>query len=82
MNLDPKRKEEIEKIILGFQCPKDFKCYKTGFENLCKAKDGGLEDYLVCLEKNSKSCPFVLTFGFGYFCTCPLRCYIAKKLNK
>ena len=31
----------IEDIIHGIRCPKDFKCYKTGFENLCEAKDFG-----------------------------------------
>jgi hypothetical protein len=28
----------IEDIIDGIRCPKDFKCYKTGFENLVRGK--------------------------------------------
>ena len=45
-------KEEIEKIIDRITCPKDFKCYKSGFENLGKARDIGIEGYVECLEKN------------------------------
>jgi hypothetical protein len=32
--------KEIEKIIDGLKCPKDFICYTSGFENLCRAQDG------------------------------------------
>ena len=41
--MEQNQKQEIEKIIGGIKCPKDFKCYKSGFENLCKAKDIGIE---------------------------------------
>ena len=71
----------IEKIIGGMTCPKDFKCYKSGFENLCKAKDGGLKGYLDCLEETPQKCKFALAFGHGYFCRCPLRIYISKGLK-
>lgn len=74
-------KKKIEKIIGGISCQKDFKCYKSGFKNLCKAKDTGLNEYLDCLEENPRSCEFSLTFGFGNLCRCPLRVYIMKELN-
>ncbi len=74
-------KKEIEKIISQFKCPKDFKCYKSGFDVLCKAKEIGLKSFLYCLEENPADCPFSRTFGRSYFCQCPLRIYIAKKLN-
>jgi hypothetical protein len=82
MGIDQKQKEEIGKIIAHFKCPKDFKCYKSGLENLCKAKDGGLEGYVDCLDKDPQNCIFVVPFGGGYFCRCPIRVYIAKKLKK
>ncbi len=72
----------IEDIIDGIKCPKDFNCYKTGFENLCEAKDFGLSDFLICLEKSPKECKFSTRYGSGYLCQCPLRIYIAKKLKK
>jgi hypothetical protein len=72
----------LEDIIDGIRCPKDFECYKMGFENLCKAKDFGLSEFLECLEKNPEGCKFSVPYGTWYLCQCPLRIYIAKKLKK
>jgi hypothetical protein len=75
--------KKIEKIISGFTCPKDFRCCKAGFKNLCKAKDVGIESYLKCLDDNPRDCPFAVPYGYtAYYCECPLRVYIAKKLKK
>jgi hypothetical protein len=75
-------KDEIQKIIGQLDCPKSFVCYTSGFENLCKARDIGLENYLDCLQAEPEKCPFALSFGAGYFCHCPLRIYLAKKLKR
>ena len=74
-------KKKIEEIMWGMKCPKDFQCAKSGFENLCKAKDFGLDNYLECLEENPRACLFALPFGYGYFCQCPLRVFLSKKLK-
>ncbi len=63
-------------------CPKEFVCCESGFEDLCRARDVGLESYIKCLKENPEKCVFSLSFGYSYFCTCPLRIYIAKKLKK
>jgi hypothetical protein len=63
-------------------CPKDFKCYKSGFENLCKAQEVGLETFLECLEEHAMECTFSVRFGGLYYCRCPLRVYISKKFKK
>jgi len=75
-------KKEVEEIIGRLQCPKDFECYKSGFENLCKARDFGAERYLECLKKEPRECKFAVPFGYGFLCKCPLRIYIATKLKK
>jgi hypothetical protein len=75
-------RKKIEKIIGQMQCPKDFKCCNSGFETVCKAKDVGLESHLECLEENPFDCQFSVRFGGLYYCDCPLRVYIAKKLKK
>jgi hypothetical protein len=84
-----KMKEEdskrIQDIISGMQCPKNFKCTESGFEDLCKAKDFGDEESLQCLEETSPPCPFVGVYNYGFqmrFCRCPLRVYLAKNLGK
>jgi hypothetical protein len=80
--MDEEVRKRIEQIAAGMKCPKGFRCARSGFEELCKAKDVGLDGYLECLEKNARECPFALPFGYGHFCECPLRVYIAKKLDK
>lgn len=74
--------KRIEGLLAGMQCPKNFKCIDSSLESLCKAKDFGLENYLECLENNPPACKFALRFGGGYFCQCPLRVYLNKKLKK
>ncbi len=73
---------DVKEIMGGLMCPKGFKCYKQGFENLCKAKDIATETYLVCLEERPHDCKLSMSFDHSYLCTCPLRVYIAKKLGK
>ena len=82
MTFDEELEKDIAKILGKLQCPKDFKCYRSGFEDLCKVKVVGTESQmLVCLEKQPKKCKFVNLAG-GYICECPLRAYIAKNLKK
>ena len=82
MEITQEHKTQIEEIISGMECPKDFKCYKSGFEDLSKIeifRDGELVE---CLEKHSQLCKFSFNFKYGYFCKCPLRRYIAKNLGR
>jgi len=75
-------KKQVEEIIGHMECPKDFRCYKSGYENLCKARDIGIESFLECLEEDPEGCTFSFAFfGYSYFCQCPLRVYIAKELK-
>jgi hypothetical protein len=82
MDLTDSQKDEVEKIMALMDCPSDFKCYKSGFENMCEAEYHGLDDFANCLEQAATRCKFKMPFGFGIFCTCPLRVYAAKKLGK
>jgi len=63
-------------------CSKHFLCARNGFEDLCRARDFGLDDYLECLEDVPQHCDFALPFGNTHFCQCPLRVYIAEKLRR
>ena len=80
--MDKETRKKIDEIMSGMSCPRSFKCADSGFENVCKARDRGLRDYLDCLEDNPKNCPFSVPFANGHFCECPLRVYLAKKLGK
>ncbi|MFC1552721.1 hypothetical protein ACFL6P_09200 [Candidatus Latescibacterota bacterium] len=74
--------EQINEIIGKMMCPKDFNCVESGFARLCKAKNLGDENLLVCLDPDLLDCVFTMSFGNSYYCQCPLRKYIKKKLRK
>jgi len=50
MELTEEQKARIEEIASGLKCSKDFKCCKSGFEDLCRAYDIGFDSLLECLE--------------------------------
>jgi len=80
--------KEIEEIMERMDCPKDFRCYKSGLGNLCAAKDIGTDICLECLEDNPRDCKFSLCVGDSYafgesrLCACPLRVFICKRLKR
>ncbi len=82
--MEQEDKVEVEQIIAQMECVKDFECYKSGFERLCKVRNGGLKGHVWCMEERNVSlnCRFSLWFGDGMLCKCPLRVYIAKRLKK
>ena len=81
MTFDEEFEKEVSEIVGDLQCSKDFKCYTSGFKDLCKARVGGVEPpLLICCEKDQKRCKFLNVLG-GFVCECPLRVYIAKNLK-
>ncbi len=83
MKKDHEKKQK--EIMSSLECPKDFECYKQGFENLCIAEDVGVENYIECLEARPHKCSFSTPYGpYGaiVYCSCPLRVYICKNLEK
>ena len=77
-----KDQKKIDEILAGMQCPKNFKCAEHGFERLCEAVEIGVDSYIQCREENPSACTFSQSFGNNYFCVCPLRVYLRKKLKK
>jgi hypothetical protein len=80
--MEDKVTKNIDEIIAGMYCSKNFKCAESGFERLCKAKHIGLERFLECLETDPADCLFMLHVGDHHLCDCPLRVYLAKKFHK
>lgn len=74
--------KEIREIMGEMQCSKNFKCSSYGLKKLCKAKDIGKKKHLVCLESDPTDCEFSIDSVSEYFCSCPLRIFIARKLGK
>jgi hypothetical protein len=81
MEITQEHEDRIQEIMREMQCPRDFECYKTGFEKLSKVRIVGSGMLVECLEEKAKDCGLKFSFGFGYFCKCPLRKYVAKNLK-
>lgn len=80
--MEEENKKKINEIINKMKCSKNFSCTESGFENICKARNFGSDDYLECLEDDSFDCEFTLPFGNGNLCKCPARVAIAKILKE
>ena len=73
--------KEIREIMKSMDCPDDFSCYKNGFQNICKAKNFGVESVIECLEDNPKECGFAHPYGHLHFCRCPMRNFVEQKFS-
>jgi hypothetical protein len=82
MEIIQEHKDQIEQIMSEIDCPRDFPCYKSGFEKLGKIRDVKAEGLLECLEKDSEDCQFSLPFGEVTSCLCPLRIYVASEMGR
>ncbi|MEK6755160.1 MAG: hypothetical protein AABZ02_03305 [Bacteroidota bacterium] len=75
-------KDQIEQIIKQMNCPRDFECYTSDFENLSDVGIVGDAKMVECIEENAQTCEFGVPFGLGVLCRCPLRNYIAKHFTR
>ena len=74
--------QKAVEIIGALKCPKDFKCYKSTYNELCAAEFQYRTNVLNCLEEKPDGCIFSLSYRDTYYCQCPLRNYIAEKVGK
>ena len=76
-------RRELAEISSAIECSRNFACVKNGFEDVCEARDIGLEHNLICLDKQAcQECGFGHSVGIAHFCRCPVRVYAAKTLGK
>ena len=83
MPITEENRREIERVIAEtVLCKRDLACYNSNFQDVAKGTviNGG--QAVECLEKGAKTCNYSIPFGLSYFCNCPMRQYIAQKLNK
>lgn len=74
--------EQMERIIGSMKCSKDFECFKSGFQNLCKVNNIGDGKIIECSPENQGACEYRFSLMNKNFCKCQLRHYIARYLNK
>jgi hypothetical protein len=81
--MEPGLENELQEIMGGEMCPKDFECYKDAFSNPCQViEHSGLKDYVQCLKRPPLGCTLSMLFGTLHLCRCPLRVFICKQLGK
>ncbi|MFW6127617.1 MAG: hypothetical protein ACOC6M_00390 [Halobacteriota archaeon] len=77
--------KEIEEIMENMECAKDFKCYRSGFKDLCEPKGTVTDSYIECggnCPSEPHLCEFRVLFGHSSLCSCPLRNFIYRRLRK
>lgn len=82
MEINEDFESQIKEAMDVTDCPKDFECYRNGFEKMCKVKLFGAKSLFTCHDENPQNCRMSLSYGNIFFCKCPLRILVAKKLNK
>ena len=63
-------------------CKKDFECYASSFENLCKVKHIGAFDEIECDSEDAQCCGLSFDAMSHQYCKCPLRRYIAQNFHR
>ena len=82
MQLTEESIKEIEEIMGRIDCPFDFRCYKSRFEELCGSPMIDSGKLVGCRHEDAEACPFSVSFGSDLLCACPLRLYIATNYGK
>ena len=82
MQITAEARNKMQEITTQFPCQSKYKCYNSSLTDLSRVKKYGAEDLVQCLEKDlPKKCGHSFSFGYKYFCKCPLRLYIVNEFN-
>lgn len=73
--------QRLERAMSGPRLLEDCRYFKPGVGFKCKARDVGLDSYVECLEIDSYTCPFSLSYTYTFYCLCRARVLITKALN-
>lgn len=49
-------RSQIEDIMSEVGCQKDFGCYRSGFETVCRVRNHGPGEFLECLDEDARNC--------------------------
>ena len=87
MEISPVHKKKIEDIVSdmrthGIKCLKDFECYRSSLETLCKVKGIGAFDTIECATEDGQCCGLSFAAVGDRYCKCPLRRYIAEHFRR
>ncbi|MHC4145475.1 MAG: hypothetical protein ACYSUD_11930 [Planctomycetota bacterium] len=83
MELTEDQEREIKAIMADMECPKGFRCYESGFEDLAPVEAFPRDNIVECRKSEEWYCPMALASSASkIFCKCPLRRYVALELGR
>jgi hypothetical protein len=80
--MDAHDRHRLEDLKSQVSCSKNFACVSSKFKNLCKARYLRESSDLECLEEGPVPCEFSIHQDGRKICSCDLRLYIEKNLDK
>ncbi len=86
MELTPEQEADVQKIMAEIDCPRNFHCYESGFEDLAPVQVMS-DNAVVCPKAKEYFCPMAISFGLNgilsiMLCRCLLRRYAAMELGR
>lgn len=83
MELTSEQESKVREIMAGMDCPKSFRCYESGFEDLTPVQVISRNGLVECHGAGKSLCTKCVRFGSDCaFCKCPLRKYVAVTLGR
>jgi hypothetical protein len=87
MQVTQEHRQRMESIIeemqsSGVKCLRDFQCYQSSLEKLCKIKGVGAFDNVECYSEEARCCGLSFAVDSKRFCKCPLRKYISQNFRR
>jgi hypothetical protein len=61
------------------RCERNFSCLSSNDRTVCPPEHLIQNDVLFVKSGQTKMCPYLVHFGFGYVCSCPVRKGIYKR---
>jgi hypothetical protein len=72
---------EIDQAILSSttRCRRGFSCLSAVSRSICPPEQFIQDDVLFVKSARTKMCPYLVHFGLGFVCSCPVRKGIYKR---
>ena len=74
--------ERLEALVRETGCNKDLRSLVSKPGEYCDCRDTELKGFLECRHEHPQGCKYMLPFGYGFFCKCPLALYLYREMKK
>lgn len=78
MRVPKEHEAEIRRILRSIKCPHQTQCCDPDIRGPCHIRYLGDANLIECLDKQGRTCPFGVSFGYSIFCRCPVCKYLVQ----